>query len=218
MYPSISLDGRYVAFASSATNLVPGDTSYGDVYDRQTDTIEKVSVATDGTAANNGSSTPAISGDGRYVAFESMSPDLAPGDTGYDMDIFVRDRQAGTTELVSVDNNENEVTGWSYAPSITADGRYVAFCSTASTLVPGDTNGVYDIFVRDRVTHTTYRLSLDTAGGDPNSYSYYPAIAAYGPYPVAFESAASDLVAGDTNGKRDIFLVFTSPLAVRWPR
>ena len=110
------------------------------VYDRQTDTIERVSVASNGTQANGWSSSPSISADGRYVVFYSAASNLVPGDTNGAYDIFVYDRQTDTIERVSVANNGTQGNNSSWSGSISADGRYVAFSSNASNLVPGDTN------------------------------------------------------------------------------
>ncbi len=154
-FPSISADGRYVAFQSAASNLVPGDTNgYWDVFvrDRLTGTTELVSVSSDGTQGNDESYDRAlsISADGRFVAFGSEASNLVPGDTNGHSDVFVRDRLTGTTERVSVSSDGTQGNYGGYWPSISADGRYVAFHSPASNLVPGDTNGHSDVFVRDR--------------------------------------------------------------------
>ena len=205
--PSISADGRYVAFQSNASSLVPGDTNGTDifVYDRQSGTTARVSVASDGTQADYGSERPSISADGRYVAFESAASNLVSGDTNGVRDIFVHDGQAGTTERVSVALEGTEANDYSDDTSISADGRYAAFESYASNLVPGDTNGVRDIFVYDRQSGTTERVSVAFEGTEANDYSDGPSISADGRY-VAFESAASNLVPGDTNEVRDIFV------------
>ena len=214
-YPSISADGRYVAFDSDATNLVPGDTNgSGDVFvhDRQTGVTERVSVDSAGTQGNgeSGVESVPISADGRYVAFYSYASNLVPGDTNGVPDVFVHDRLTGGTERVSVDSAGTQGNGWSVHASISADGRYVAFDSDATNLVPGDTNGYRDVFVHDRLTGVTERVSVDSTGsqGDGHSDPFYsPSISADGRY-VAFESDATnlDLVLGDTNGYRDVFV------------
>ena len=211
-FPSISADGRYVAFLSYADDLVTGDTNTApDVFvrDRQGGATERVTVATSGVQGNAGSYwAPAISADGRYVAYQSNSRNLVGGDTNAASDVFVRDRQAGTTERVSVDSGGGEGNGSSAYGSISADGRYVAFASAATDLVAGDTNGVSDIFVRDRQTGTTERVSVDSGGAQGNASCYEPStpgISADGRY-VAFVSYASDLVPGDTNGLADVFV------------
>ena len=148
---TISADGRFVQFSSTASNLVPGDTNgWQDsfVYDRQTHTIERVSIAADGTQANNlASGSNAMSADGRYVAFESMASNLVPGDTNATVDVFVYDRQTDNIRQVSVAADGTLGNKISTFPFISADGRYVGFSSIASNLVPGDTNGLQDVFV-----------------------------------------------------------------------
>jgi archaellum component FlaF (FlaF/FlaG flagellin family) len=150
--PAISADGRYVTFQSIASNLVPGDTnSTFDVFvrDRRSGTTQRVNVATDGTQANGDSFSLAISADGRYVTFQSIASNLVPGDTNDRTDVFVRDLRSGTTQRVSVATGGTQANGDSDIPAISADGRYVAFESGASNLVPGDTNHSEDVFVRD---------------------------------------------------------------------
>ena len=206
--PAISADGRYVAFESAASNLVAGDTNHTtDVFvrDLRSGTTQRVSVATGGTQANRNSDSPAISADGRYVAFDSYGSNLVPGDTNENYDVFVRDRQSGTTERVSVATDGTQANNDNYSPAISADGRYVTFQSDASNLVPGDTNGTWDVFVRDRQSGTTQRVNVATDGTQANSGSDSPAISADGRY-VAFASYASNLVPGDTNHSEDVFV------------
>ncbi len=209
--PSISADGRYVAFQSSANNLVPDDINdSGDIFvrDRQTGITEIVSIASDGTQANGYSDEPSISADGRYVAFTSRASNLVPGDTNEYTDIFVRDRQTGTTERVNVADDGNQANAGSWEkPSISADGRYVAFQSWATNLVPGNTENYGGIFVRDRQTGTTERVNVSSDGTQANEESWEesPSISADGRY-VAFQSSANNLVPGDTNGLEDIFV------------
>ncbi len=212
-YPAISAGGRYVAFESLATNLVPGDTNgFWDVFvhDRQTGTTERVSVDSDGNQANGTSWYPAISADGRYVVFYSGASNLVPGDTNGFWDVFVHDRRTGATERISVDSDGNQANDdsggrGSSAAAISGDGRYVAFQSWASNLVPGDTNSHEDVFIHDRVTGTTERISVHSDGSQGNGYggwwegSRWPAMSIDGRY-VAFESEASNLVGSDTNG------------------
>jgi Tol biopolymer transport system component len=200
---AISADARYVAFLSSASNLVPADTN-GDldvfVRDQVTGVTERVSVGPAGAQANSWSEEAAMSADGRYVAFVSMASNLVPGDTNGFRDVFVRDLVAQTTRRVSVSAGAAQANGASFQPSISADGRYVAFESVASNLVPGDTSRNFDVFVRDRVAHTTRRISVGA-----NRKSWQPAISADGRY-VAFESLAPNLLAGDTNRTTDVFV------------
>jgi tricorn protease-like protein len=206
--PAISADGRYVTFQSEASNLVLGDTNDDEdvfVRDRQTGQTERVSVDSAGNQGNEISRGPTISDDGRYVAFDTWASNLVQGDTNGNDDVFVRDRQTGQTERVSVDSVGNQGNGESYGSAISASGRYVTFESEASNLVPGDTNGLLDVFVHDRQTGQTERVSVDSAGNQGNSYSHMVTVSADGRY-VAFESGASNLVQGDTNGNDDVFV------------
>jgi Tol biopolymer transport system component len=207
--PSISADGRYVAFESIATNLVPGDTNNDEdvfVRDRRTGRTTRASLSSSGAQPSRSASEPAISGDGRYVAFESLASNLVEGDTNGSTDVFVRDLQEGKTTRVSVTSSGGEANDGSYNAAISGDGRYVAFESRASNLVEGDTNtGFSDIFVRDRKEGKTVRVSVSSIGGEANGDSYFPSISADGRY-VAFTSEATNLVEGDTNGRRDVFV------------
>jgi Tol biopolymer transport system component len=206
--PALSLDGRFVAFWSRATNLVPTDTNgYVDIFlhDRQSLTTELVSVSSGGALGNGDSVQPSLSADVRFVAFTSQASNLVPGDGNGTYDVFVRDRTAGTTELVSIATSGTLGNGQSEEPSISADGRYVAFRSISSNLVAGDSNGSYDIFVRDRLNGTTECISVALGGGFGNADSGWPSISADGRY-VAFWSNASNLVSGDTNQVSDVFV------------
>ncbi|GAB4144002.1 MAG: PD40 domain-containing protein [Candidatus Promineifilaceae bacterium] len=207
-YPAISADGRYVAFASLASNLVNDDSNGAwDIFvrDQQTGQTSRVSVASDGTEANAGANFPAISADGRYVAFVAAATNLVSGDTNGRDDIFVHDRQTGQTSRVSVASNGAQANLNSTLPVISVHSRYVAFVSDASNLVSGDTNGDRDIFIHDRVTGQTRRVSVASNGMQANNSSYWAAISATGRY-VAFASLATNLVSGDTNGWNDIFV------------
>jgi Tol biopolymer transport system component len=205
-YPSISADGRYVAFESRADNLVADDTNRVlDVFARnlQTNTTTRVSLASDGTQGNGTSYAPSISADGRYVAFYSYASNLVNDDTNGELDVFVRNLQTGITTRVSLDDNGNEGNFPSREPSISADGRYVAFFSAAA-LVADDTNGIWDVFVRDLHSNTTTRVSLNSRGKEGQWYSEAPSISADGRY-VAFHSY-SKLSADDNNSVVDLFL------------
>ena len=204
---TISSDGRYVAFQSHATNLVLGDTNSRQdafLHDRRTGATERVSVAIFGGEGNQDSSFPNISSDGRYVSFLSSATNLVVGDTNFRFDVFVYDRQKGVTERVSVDSFGREGNGDSLSASISSDGRYVAFGATSFNLVGGDTNGRRDIFVHDRQTGATERVSVDSLGGESNGSSEGPSISSDGRY-VAFYSSASNLVTGDANNVTDVF-------------
>jgi Tol biopolymer transport system component len=201
--PSISADGRYVAFTSEANTLVPGDTnSTWDVLvrDRTNGITECVSVSTGGAHGDLASYYPSMSADGRYVAFWSDATNLVPGDSNGKTDVFVRDRQLGTTERVSVSTGGLQGDFGSASQSISNDGRYVAFTSYATNLVPGDTNGTFDVFVRDRRSGTTERVSVATGGAEGAGQSTFPSISADGRY-VAFASFANNLVPGGSSGQ-----------------
>ncbi|GIM96714.1 PD40 domain-containing protein [Paractinoplanes toevensis] len=158
-----------------------------------------------GQAAEYRSEPFAASTDGRYVAFTSAAPNLVPGDTNETWDVLVRDRRAGTTTLVSRSGAGVPGNSSSYGQAMSPDGRYVSFTSDATDLVPGDTNGAYDGFVRDLRTGTTSRVTLTSGGTQANARSYAPAISADARY-VAFVSDATDVVPGDTDGVADVFL------------
>jgi hypothetical protein len=203
-----SVDGRFVTFQSSATNVVPGDTNgVGDIFvrDRQLATTERVSVATGGTQSNNVSEFPFISEDGRYVAFHSFASNLVSGDTNGNIDVFVHDRQTTTTTRVSVSSGGVQGNGISWNADISPNGRFVAFESLANNLVPGDGNGQQDIFLHDRVLGTTEVVSATAGGVFGNGASNRPALD-NAATKVAFHSAASNLVSGDSNGATDIFV------------
>jgi len=206
--PSISADGRFVAFASTATNLVPGDTNGKMdvlVRDRVLATTERVSVDSAGTQGDGDSADPSISADGRYVAFSSFASNLVAGDTNGNTDIFLRDRVAGTTVRLSVKPSGAQAFGASRKPSISADGRFVAFESSSHDIVAGDTNSQWDVFVRDVVAGTNERVSVDSSANEANDGSFNAAISADGRF-VAWESDATNLVAADTNPGFDIFV------------
>jgi Tol biopolymer transport system component len=247
---SVSPDGRYLAFVSGASNLVPGDTNeVADVFvaDRSTGTIERISVDSNGAQAEGviGSFGPiGLSADGRYVTFVSYATNLVPGDTNGQSDVFVRDRQRGVTERVSVSSEGQQGNGTSSSPSISGDGRYVAFRSGSSNLVHGAHWGVYlhdrasgetevvcvdgnspaisadghcvafanseyidhvGVYVRDLRTGTTELVSADSSGAPTTASTFAPSISADGRY-VAFGSYATNLVSGDANGFSDVFV------------
>jgi uncharacterized repeat protein (TIGR01451 family) len=218
----ISGDGRFVAFVSDATNLIPNDVvdNQPNVYVRDlvAGVTELASVGSDGTRANVGFfGRPSISADGRFVAFSTFDS-LVPEDTRqFSLDIYLRDRQAGTTELISVNSYEVPGNGRSEGPSVSADGRFVAFQSDSSNIAfPDEPAGGFfpdeDIFVRDRQTGVTYRVSESSAGAEGNARSLGPSISADG-LVTAFSSDASNLVPNDTNSATDIFVHDERPAA-----
>jgi Tol biopolymer transport system component len=206
--PSISGDGRYVAFDSNADDLVPGDTNgYMDVFvrDRVLNITKRVSIGLAGVQGNEESDFGIISPDGRFVAFESTASNLVTDDTNGKIDIFLFDMQAQQVTRVSVNSNSEESNGNSHPGAFSADSRYFAFYSNASNLVPGDMNNASDVFLLDRDTGLISRLSLDSSGLEANSGSMVLSISGNGRF-VAFSSRASNLVAGDTNEVTDVFI------------
>ena len=164
--PTISADGRFIAFRSLADNLVSSDTNATwDVFvrDQATGVTQRVSVSSTSGQSSGTSRDPALSADGRYMAFASTSANLVAGDTNGAKDIFVHDRLTSTTSLVSVDSWGSEGNADSYNPSLSADSQRLVFDSDASNLVPGDTNAARDVFVHDLAAGTTSRLSVDSA-------------------------------------------------------
>jgi Tol biopolymer transport system component len=214
----MSADGRFVAFVSDATDLtddISGPFANVFVRDRLTGQNELVSVAVGGGAGNGwsgniwtGSGPISISGDGRYVAFDSIASDLVPSDAG-DWDVFVRDRLLNVTSKISVTASGGNAFAASRGPRISADGRYVTFMSDAGDLVPGGDSpfGPYAVFVRDVHAGTTAQVSVDSSGVPANyeTYSETGSISDDGGL-VAFGSDARNLVTGDTNGVPDIFV------------
>ncbi|MGQ0624764.1 MAG: TolB family protein [Sporichthyaceae bacterium] len=255
--PTVSTDGRYIAFDSSSSSLVPGDdNSANDVFvrDRRTGRTSRVSVSSRGREGAKGSFTPAISGDGRWVAFTSDADNLVPRDTNGDPDVFLHDRRAARTIRLSVALDGRQTGGGSSPsisrngrfvvynvaaplrsigtdedlsgmfiydtrtqrrarlpraagidPSISGNGRFVAFSSQVRDLVPGDTNRVFDAFVLDRRTAAITRVSVGPKGRQGNDESLGAVISANGRF-VAFSSTARNLVARDTNDVDDVFV------------
>lgn len=193
--PSISADGRRVAFASAASNFAAADTDRGSdiyVWDRQTRQLELVSVRADGLASGNGASeAPALSADGRWIAFASEARDLVANDRNGQKDVFVRDRELKLTQRVSVTSGGAEATGPSESPSMDAAGRRVAFHSLAANLVSGDRNAAWDVFVRDRITGITEMASLGGASTQGGDDSVFPILSGDGRY-VLFHSLADN--------------------------
>jgi len=206
---SISANGRYIAFSSGASDLVGNDTNSTTdifVHDRVTKKTRRVSRRTNGAQGNGPSHSPSISASGRYVAFVSSASNLVGNDTNGHVDIFVHDRKTKKTRLVSKRTNGAQANDHSSAPSISANGRVVAFRSDASNLVGADSNGKADIFVRDRDSKRTRRVNVKSSGGQAiGEHTFHAFISANGRY-VAFSSAASNLVANDLNGKNDVFV------------
>jgi Tol biopolymer transport system component len=193
---SISADGRYIAFLG-------GSQIY--VNDALTSTMTLASADMYGVEANSFTDGPAISSDGRYVAFHSLATNMAPEDTNGTMDVFVKDTRTGSVQIASADMYGNPGNSFSDLASVSGDGRYVAFQSIANNLVPGDTNGKWDVFVKDTLTGDIRIVSADADGNPGDDNSTGASISANGRY-VAYESAASNLVPDDSNGVSDIFV------------
>lgn len=205
--PALSADGRYVAFSSGAPDLVAGDNNFvGDIFrhDRQTGVTILISRRLAGVGGAQDAFIPAISADGAKVAFMSRSNDFVPGDESGDADVFIVDTSSGVVSLVSINTAGDKGNSDSNELALSADGRYVAFDSSASNLTPDDTNGRQDVFVRDVVAGQTWRASMGTDGQQGNASSSTPGISPDGRV-VGFVSAASNLVANDTNEAEDMF-------------
>ena len=206
--PSISRDGNLVAFRSLADNLVQDDRNVASdifVHDRRTGVTRRVSVNLDLDEGNEDSFAPAISGDGRYVAFESTASNLVAGDTNGVADIFVTDLVTGLTDRVSVASDGRQADLEPYGPSISDDGRFVAFVSASQSLDDRDRDVDLDVYVYDRTRDELSLVSRDLSGVGGNDDSLHPVISGDGST-IAFASAASNLFPGDVNGQIDLFV------------
>jgi hypothetical protein len=211
---AINGDGSIIAFESKGSNLVGGDSNgVSDIFirNRVNSQTNRISVATGGGQSNGASTSPSVSDDGRYIAFASTASNLVAGDTNGVSDIFLRDRQTDTTIRISLATGGGQGNNNSTTPTISGNGRYISFWSAASNLVEGDTNNVGDIFVHDAKTGTTSRVSVDTDGVQANNVSAFVSALSNNGDLLAFESAASNLVANDTNNKSDVFLARAAP-------
>ncbi|WP_412749834.1 TolB family protein [Krasilnikovia sp. M28-CT-15] len=205
-YPVISANGRYVAFMSQAPNVVADGSTAGGVFLRDLRRSTTVRVSrTDAGAPVTDAGPPAMSGDGRYVTFSSFTDDVAPGDHNGLQDVVVRDLRTSRTKLISVSSAGVQGDEPSAGAAISPDGRYVTFLSWATNLVPGDRNGYGDIFLHDRRTGTTERVSVLTSGAEANSASDGATVSAGG-RTVAMTSYASNLAPGDTDHAADVFV------------
>lgn len=219
--PAIAADGRTVTFQSNANNLVDNDNNgASDIFVRRLNETERVSIHSDGTESEAAALAPAISGNGRFVAFESSATNLVTPAANGNRHIFVHDRDSHKTTQVSLASGGEQANNHSFFAAISYNGRFVAFSSLAGNLVANDTNGVADIFVRDRDTDSdgifdepgqvqTTRVSVAIDGSEGNgAVQGTPTISSDGQV-VAFTSAASNLVTGDGNESRDIFVHYT---------
>ena len=216
---AVSANGKLIAFASRATNLVSKDTNarrdifVRDIANRIT---TRVSISSGGGQGNGDSGAASISADGRYVVFDSAADNLVPNDSNDHRDIFVHDRQAKTTRRVSLAASGAEANGPSFGGMISPDGAFVVFYSAATNLVGGDTNNRIDVFIRDLASSTTKRVSINAAGFQANGSSALPDVASLAAN-IAFQSIASNLVPNDLNGAEDVFTTTARPGLVVWP-
>jgi Tol biopolymer transport system component len=221
--PSVSSNGRYVAFYSIADNLVAGDTNVlADVFvkDMVDGTIERASTdAGGGQVLDSGSFFPSVSNNGNFVAFTSWSAALVVDDTNKKGDVFVKDLASGAIERASTDSADGQGNGPAPTnaryPSISGDGRHVVFESGFDNLVPNDTNGTGDVFWKDTFTGEVRLVSAAADGTIGDLESRRPRIARNGRY-VSFTSQASNLVPGDVPGTLDVFLKDTQTGAIVW--
>ncbi len=206
--PFLSADGSVVAFSSRASNLVAIDSNSvldAFVFDRSALVMTRVSMGPGGVEGNGISAATSLSADGNAVCMHTLASNLVAVDTNGVMDCVVFDRSLQVCELISVDSSNNQGNSVSSLGSISANGAFVAFQSHASNLVSGDTNGTLDIFLRDRFSGSTTRLSVDSAGVEATSGAYAPSVSADG-QTTTFSSGSSNLVGSDANGMIDVFV------------
>jgi hypothetical protein len=204
----LSRAGRYLVTTTPASNLVSGDTNEefdAFVIDRETGAIQRASVGAGGEQANGPTWEAQVSDDGRYVAFISSASNLVADDTNDESDVFLRDTVSDTTVRLNVGPGGLQADGYAYGLSISADGRRVAFYSTATNLAPDDSNNVGDVFVVDASNHSVSRISVSSAGDEADGASNTAMISGDGDH-VVFESEATNLVAGDTNNATDVYV------------
>jgi Tol biopolymer transport system component len=215
MLVRLSSNGRYAAFLSFASNLVPNDPNgtIGDyfVHDQQSHVTELIVESDEQEiwGAPGGSISvfipPSISPDGLFVGFSSSSDNLVPGDTNMTRDGFLFDRETGIIERYSVSSDGSEADYGSTLPEISADNCFVVFSSAATNLVPDDLNENSDVFIKDRETGQTERVNIAFDGSEGDSYSLTSYISEDGKY-IAYESLAENMVENDRNGFMDVFI------------
>jgi Tol biopolymer transport system component len=204
-FPFLSPDGGFAAYDFNLPVPAGGPQWTSIRHDLQTGATESASVSSDEQPANAPTYTAAVSRNGRVLLMSSAATNLVDDDTNGATDVFVRNTVQGTTTRVSVAHDGAEANQGSAPLGISANGRYVAFRSPATNLVPGDTNGVMDVFVRDRSAGTTTRVNLAADGSQANADARDGRISANAEF-VIFSSAATNLVDGDTNGRPDVFV------------
>lgn len=206
-YAAVSADGSTIVYSSHASNLVDGDTNEAPdilVFDVATGAKTRVSISSAGAQANGHSYDPSVSADGSVIAYTSGASNLVSDDTNGAHDVFAFDVDTGTTTRVSVSSDGAQANDGSGSPAVSADGSTIAYASTASNLVAGDTNGSADVFIFDVATGTTTRVSVASDGSQSNSDSYEPAISADGSR-IAYFSPGSNLVTADPVGILHVF-------------
>ncbi|MFK7804118.1 MAG: FG-GAP-like repeat-containing protein, partial [Anaerolineae bacterium] len=206
--PAISADGAYITFSSSSKNLIVNDRNRRSdifIHNRITGVTERISISSSGSEANGASFRPDISADGRYVVFQSDATNLVEGDDNDAVDIFLHDRQSGTTQLVSVNSNGDTGNGDSKRPAISADGSTIVYESEATNLVIIDQNDLQDIFFYDTTNGTTTMASVASAGSQANQESWGADVSDDGNF-IAFASEATNLVAGEVDDTSDIYV------------
>jgi len=221
--PAISADGLSVAYESYATNLVPVDTNgVRDIFvwNARAGTTTAVSTGPGEIETNSESFEPTISGDGRFIAYSSSASNIAPGVDGTStVNVYLKDMRGGSTKLITIDPKTKKGVGGS-RPSISEDGSKLAFYSFAYTLVEGDKNGLWDIFIYEAGNPKLKRISLTSAGGErdqgdeSSSRVVTPSISGDGRY-VTYSTTATNVVSGDTNKMQDVFVADTSGGGVR---
>jgi flagellin-like hook-associated protein FlgL len=205
--PVMSANGRYVTYQSAASNLVAGDTNTRtDIFvtDILMGTTERVSITSSAQESNGNASNAAISADGRYVVFQTPGNNLVSNDTNGNVDVFMRDRQAGTTVRIS-QIGSTEGNGLSGYASISADGRYISFGSQATTLLASDTDATTDMYIKDILTGSLTLASVSSSGQKGTGTNTQGRLSADGRY-LSFHSNAANLVTGDANGFTDVFV------------
>jgi hypothetical protein len=202
-----STTGRYVAFTTSLALVLSDVNSLSDVYvlDRATGQYDLVSTSTGGQQGNQNSFSQSISGDGRFVVFESFATNLVSGATSGNKTVYLRDRQLGQTTLACKNTSGVQANSSSYWPRISRDGEVITYSTAASDIVSNDTNAKVDVFAYHRTTNFTYRVSVSSTGVQANNHSQLSSISADGRY-IAYESTATNLAGADTNGKSDIYV------------
>lgn len=210
---AISADGSRVAFDSNASNLVPNDTNDSTdvfVYDARSGNVRRASVNAQGVEADFGAIRHTISADGRFVAFLSVATNLVPGPVPPGQMLYRKELSTGAVEMLTVTSAGTPVPAIQDDVKLSGDGRLAFFASEGTTLVPNDGNHAHDVFVRDTLNHTTERISTALGGGEANSNSFAMSVSSDGRF-VAITSDASNLVANDVNGQRDVFVIDRGP-------